>query len=110
MEQLIKNMEHSSPVNLAGSISYETGKVVSITLAQRPGVGMTLFAFDAGEGVSTHAAPGDAMANILEGESLITIDGVEYHLSGGQSIVMPAGIPHSVKAVTPFKMLLVVVK
>lgn len=110
MEQFIKNIDHATVVPLADSIAYESGKVVSITLAQRPGVGITLFAFDAGEGVSTHAAPGDAMANILEGECQITIDGVSHQLCGGQSIVMPAGIPHAVKAITPFKMLLVVVK
>ena len=110
MEPFIKNMEHATVIPLAESVAYETGKVVSITLAQRPGVGMTLFAFDAGESVSTHAAPGDAMANILEGQCQITIDGTEHQLTGGQSIIMPAGIPHAVKAITPFKMLLVVVK
>ena len=71
---------------------------------------MTLFAFDAGEGVSTHAAPGDAMAYILEGEAQITIDGVIHQVTGGGAIIMPAGIPHAVKAITPFKMLLTVVE
>ena len=91
-------------------IAYEPGRVVSLTLAQQPGVGMTLFAFDAGEGVSTHAAPGDAMVYVLEGEAQITIDGAPHSVTGGSAIILPAGIPHAVAAVTPFKMLLTVVK
>ena len=110
MDKLIKNLEHAHPLTLAEQVSYEAGKVVSLTLAQRPGAGMTLFAFDAGEGVSTHAAPGDAMAYVLEGEAQITIDGVVHQVTGGGAIIMPAGIPHAVKAITPFKMLLTVVK
>ncbi len=110
MDKIIKNLEHAEPMVLAEQVSYETGKVVSLTLTQRPGVGMTLFAFDAGEGVSTHAAPGDAMAYVLEGEAEITVDGKPHRVTGGSAIIMPAGIPHAVKAVTPFKMLLTVVK
>lgn len=110
MDKLIKNLEHAKPVVLAEQVSYEAGKVVSLTLAQKPGVGMTLFAFDAGEGVSTHAAPGDAMAYILEGQAQITIADVTHPVSAGCVIIMPAGIPHAVKAITPFKMLLTVVK
>lgn len=55
MEKLIKNVEHGVPFQLKELVQYEDGKVVSLTLAQRPGVGITLFAFDEGEGVSTHA-------------------------------------------------------
>lgn len=110
MDKLIKNLEHSVPFAVKEQVNYQAGKAVSLTLAQRPGVGMTLFAFDAGEGVSTHAAPGDAMAFVLEGEAEITIDGKVNSVTEGNAIVMPAGIPHSVKAVTPFKMLLTVVK
>ena len=110
MEKLIKNLAHAQPLPLKEQIAYETGKVVSLTLAQRPGVGMTLFAFDVEEGVSTHAAPGDAMAYILEGTAEITIDGTAYKASEGMAVIMPAGVPHAVKAVTPFKMLLTVVK
>ena len=110
MEQLIKNLDHVTVLPLAEQVTYESGKVVSLTLAQRPGVGMTLFAFDAGEGVSTHAAPGDALVFVLEGEAEITIDGTPHTVTGGNAIVMPAGIPHAVKAIKPFKMLLTVVK
>ena len=110
MEELIMNLPHAQPFALKEQVQYEDGKVISLTLAQKPGVGMTLFAFDAGEAISTHAAPGDAMATILEGTAEITVDGTPHTLNGGEAIVMPAGIPHAVKAVTRFKMYLVVVK
>ena len=110
METLIKNVPHAQPFTLKGQVEYEAGKVVSLTLAQQPGAGITLFAFDAGEAISTHAAPGDAMATILEGTAQSTIDGVPHTLNAGEAIIMPAGIPHAVQAVTAFKMYLVVVK
>ena len=110
MEKLIKNLEHAQPLALKELVHYDPGKVVSLTLAQQPGVGMTLFAFDAGEGVSTHAAPGDAMAHVLEGTAQITIDGASHTVSEGSAVIMPAGVPHAVKAISPFKMLLTVVK
>lgn len=110
MDTLIKNVPHAQPFALMDQVKYESGKVVSLTLTQQPGVGVTLFAFDAGEAISTHAAPGDAMATILEGTALITIDGVPHTLNAGEAIIMSAGIPHAVQAVTAFKMYLVVVK
>lgn len=110
MEKLIKHLEHAVPLTLAEQIAYEEGQVVSLTMTQRPGVGLTLFAFEAGEGISTHAAGGDAMAHILEGEAEITIADTPHHVSAGEVIVMPAGIPHAVKAITRFKMMLTVVK
>lgn len=110
MQKLIKNLEHSASLPLAEQVSYKEGKVASLTLAQRPGVGLTLFAFDVGEGLNTHAASGDAMAYILEGQAQITIDGVLYEVGAGGAIIMPIGIPHAVKAITRVKMLLIVVK
>jgi quercetin dioxygenase-like cupin family protein len=93
MEKLIKNLEHAKPLPLKEQVAYEPGRVVSLTLAQQPGVGMTLFAFDAGEGVSTHAAPGDAMVYVLEGEAQITIDGAPHSVTGGSAIILPAASP-----------------
>lgn len=110
MSKLIENVEHSVPFDLAGQVTYQKGKISSRTIAKQPGVNMTLMAFDAGEGVSTHAAPGDAMAYILDGEAEITIDGKTGSAKAGEALVMPANIPHAVKAVKAFKMLLVVVK
>lgn len=109
MEVLIKNMERAVPVALKDQVEYEPGKVVSKTLAQRPYSGITLFAFDAGEGINTHAAPGDAMAFILEGTVQITIYDEAYTVSAGEAIVMPVGAPHAVKAGTRSKMLLTLI-
>ena len=109
-EKLIKNIEHATPLSLKELVQYDEGKVASMTLAQETGVGITVFAFDAGEGVSTHSAPGDAMVQILEGDAEITIDGEKHILKEGEIIVMPKNIPHAVKAVTKFKMILTVVK
>ena len=108
--ELIKNVDKAVSFSVAEQVQYENGKVVSLTLAQQPGAGMTLFAFDAGEAISTHSAPGDAMAFILEGEAEITIDGKSNRITGGNAIILPCRVPHAVKAVSRFKMLLVVVK
>lgn len=109
-EHLIKNIEHSQIHVLADLIDYKPGKVASITLTQKRSVGMTLFAIDKGEGLSTHSATGDAMAQILEGSVEITIDGVAQIVKAGETIIMPAEIPHGLKAVEAFKFLLTVVK
>ena len=109
MAELIKNIEKERAFELAAAVTGEPGRVVSLTLAQTPGTKMTLFAIDADEGMSSHAAPGDAFVTVLEGTGEFTINGVPHVLEAGQSIVMPAGAPHSVRGVTAFKMLLVVV-
>ncbi len=109
-EQLITNIEHSTLYTLADLVEYQPGKVASLALANKKGVGLTLFAIDKGEGLSTHSAPGDALAQILEGSVEITIDGVPQIVKAGQAIIMPAEIPHALKAIEPFKFLLTVVK
>ena len=107
---LIKNIPFSEPQTLAALVDYEDGRVVSRTFAQNQSVSLTLFAFDAGEGVSTHTAPGDAMVQVLDGEAVVDIDGQESTVQSGEVIVMPADIPHAVTAAKRFKMLLTVVK
>lgn len=109
-EMFIKNFVQNQVVEISEQIALEKGKIVSKSLVQRDDLTMTLFAFDEGEGVSTHAAAGDAMVVVLEGSAEITVDGVTSVAQKGQSMIMPANIPHSVKAVTPYKMLLIVVK
>jgi len=79
-------------------------------LANEKSVGVTIFAFDKGEGISAHSAPGDALVQILDGEVLINIDGKEITATTGQVVVMPADIPHALTAVSQFKMILTVVK
>lgn len=107
---LVKNIAFSEAHTLVDLVGYEKGRVVSRTLAQNSAVSVTLFAFDQGEGLSTHAAPGDAIVQVLDGEVLLTIGGKKVPAKTGQVVVMPADIPHSVAATTPFKMLLIVVK
>lgn len=109
-EALIKNIPFSEAVALEGLVDYEEGRVVSRTLAARPMVGITVFAFDRGEGISAHSAPGDAMVQILDGEALINVGGREILAGAGQVVVMPADVPHSLSAVSRFKMILTVVK
>lgn len=106
----IKNLEHGKIFPLKEIVAYEPGKIASLTLAQRKGLSLTLFAFDRGEGLGTHSADGDAMVVALDGSAEITIQTEKLTLSEGQTVVMPASIPHSVRALTPFKMLLTVVK
>ena len=108
--RLMKNIPFSTPVPLTELVDYGEGRVVSRTLAQNSGVSLTVFAFDAGEGLSAHSSPGDALAHILDGDALITIDGEEMAVGSGEAIVMPANVPHAVQADRPFKMLLTVVK
>ena len=109
MNSLVKNLPLSEAVNLAGLVNIEPGKIISRTFVQRPEVTLTLFSFGAGEGVSTHSAPGDAIVQILEGEAKITIGGNPLIAKTGDIVVMPANIPHAVDAEQDFKMLLTVV-
>ena len=109
MNAIVKNLPLSEAVNLAGLVNIEPGKIVSRTFVQRPEVTVTLFSFGAGEGVSTHSAPGDAIVQILEGEAKITIGGNPLIAKTGDIVVMPANIPHAVDAEQDFKMLLTVV-
>lgn len=85
------------------------GQVVSKTLAQNQAVSVTLFAFDKGEEISTHQSDGDAMVVVLEGTGKLTVDGMEYLVNSGETLIMPAHKPHSVYAEESFKMLLVVI-
>lgn len=105
----MKNISKSEVLTLKDQISYQEGQVVSKTLAQNPAVSVTLFSFDKGEEISTHESGGDAFVTCLDGVGQVTIDGQDYELREGESIVMPAGHPHAVYGKERFKMLLVVV-
>ncbi len=106
----IKNINASEVNDLTTLVDYAEGQVVSRTLAQNPALSLTLFAFAAGEGVSTHTAPGDALLQVIDGQARVTIDRDIFKVKAGESIVMPANIPHAVDADEPFKMLLTIVK
>jgi quercetin dioxygenase-like cupin family protein len=107
--QYLKNIEFEKALELSSLVQHQEGQVVSRTLAQNPAVSITLFSFDKGEEISTHSSDGDAMVTILEGDAQITIGSQVHFMTKGQTIVMPAGIPHAVAAEQPFKMLLTVV-
>ncbi|MBN2753370.1 MAG: cupin domain-containing protein [Candidatus Goldbacteria bacterium] len=96
--------------NLNVSVKYGEGAVVSKTLIDKQSGTVTLFAFDKGQGLSEHTAPFDALVNVTEGEAQIKIGGNQVNLKAGESIIMPADIPHSLKAAEKFKMMLVMIK
>lgn len=106
---MLKNIDKSVVLSLESQLDYHDGQVVSKTLTQNENVGLTLFSFAKGEAISTHKSSGDAMVNILDGTAKITINDVDFVLSKGESIVMPAGEPHALFAIEQFKMLLTVV-
>ena len=109
MDKKIKNIPYEEIVTLRELVPCQEGQVVSRTLAQNDAVSVTLFSFAKGEEISTHRSQGDAFVTCLEGVGKITIDGKEYILKEGQSIVMPADHPHAVYGEEAFKMLLVVI-
>lgn len=108
-KNLIKNVDFAKPLVMEELVDYEEGRVVSRTLAQGRPLSVTLFAFDKGEEISSHSATGDAMVYILDGEAEVTIGGEKFTLKKGETIVMPANVPHALLAKERFKMLLTVV-
>jgi quercetin dioxygenase-like cupin family protein len=91
-------------------VEYQPDAVVSRTLIKKPAGTVTAFAFDAGEGLSEHTAPYDALVLGVDGEAAISIAGSAHRVSVGQLLKLPAGQPHAVKAITQFKMLLVMIR
>ncbi|SCX95960.1 cupin domain-containing protein [Alkaliphilus peptidifermentans] len=108
--QLIKNMPFSEAVQMAGLVEYQDGQVISRTITQRDDLSITLFAFDKGEAISSHSSPGDALAYVMDGTAEITIGEKKISAKKGETVVMPANIPHGLEATEAFKMLLIVVK
>ena len=94
------------PIILKDYIEYSSGSVVSKTLKQNPAGTITLFAFDIGQELSEHSAPFDAVVQVIEGEGHFIIAGEDHNLTEGQLIIMPANVPHAVRAEQRFKMLL----
>lgn len=91
-------------------IEYQEGAVVSRTLVNTASGTVTVFAFDGGQGLSEHTAPFDALVHVLEGAADVRIGGVSHVLEAGECIMMPAGVPHALKAVERFKMQLTMIK
>ena len=97
-------------VRLIDLVNYQEGAVVSRTLVNRTTATVTLFAFDEGQGLSEHTAPFDAVAHVLEGEAEIVVSGKPLRTMAGEAVLMPANQPHSLKALSRFKMLLTMIR
>ena len=104
--------ENSTPKveYLKDLINYQDGSVVSREIIRKSTGTVTLFAFDKGQGLSEHTAPFDALVHILDGEAEVTISGKVFHLEQGQMVILPANETHALKALSKFKMLLVMIK
>ncbi len=91
-------------------VSYQEGSVVSREIIRKDTGTITVFAFDQGQGLSEHIAPFDALVELLDGEAEFTISGSPYRMKEGDMIMLPSGKPHSLKSITRFKMLLVMIR
>ena len=96
--------------NLIDLVEYQDDTVVSRTLIDKTAGTVTLFAFGENQGLSEHTAPFDAIVSLIDGEAEITIAENKHHLKQGEMIIMPANIPHALKAMKKFKMLLIMIK
>ena len=105
---MYKNIAKKEKLELKSLVDYQDGQVVSKTLVQNDYVSVTIFSFDKGEEISTHASGGDAMVTVLEGTGSFTIGGDVFILNEGETIVMPKDVPHAVFGEEKFKMELVV--
>ncbi len=100
----------SEILNVKELVAYQTGAVVSKTLVEKETGTVTLFAFAEGQALSEHTAPFDALVQVTDGQAEIRIAGVPYRVGEGQMIVMPANQSHALKALTPFKMMLTMIR
>lgn len=105
-----KEFEQAKVFNLNESIAYAKDSVVSRTIINRPGATITLFAFDAGQGLSEHTAPFDAQVQVIDGTATVYIAKKKYQVEKGEIIIMPANVPHALDAESSFKMLLTMIK
>ena len=104
------DINHSEIFNLENAVTYAAGSIVSKTIVKKQTGNITLFAFDKGQELSEHTAPFDALVHVMDGKVEISIDKKPFVLSVGEFILMPANIPHALKAVEKFKIMLVMIK
>lgn len=105
---MYKNIEKQVPLKLKDLVDYQKGQIVSKTLVQNDQLSMTIFSFDKGEEISTHASGGDAMVTVLEGTGRFTVGGEVFILNAGETLIMPKDVPHAVYGEEAFKMQLTV--
>jgi len=110
MKMELKKLLITEKQNLVDLVDYQKDSVVSKTLVNKPAGTITLFAFDEGQSLSEHTAPFDALVYEMDGEGEVIIDGKSNQLLAGEIILMPANVPHAVKALQKFKMMLIMVK
>lgn len=111
MDDTMTNEESAQDVQrLADLVNYQEGSVVSREIIHKDKGTVTLFAFDKGQGLSEHTAPFDAFVYVVDGEVEILIAGKPYHLKQGNFVILPANKPHALKALSRFKMLLVMIR
>ncbi len=103
-------LEPATPTRLAELLDYAPGAVVSRTLVKSKAGTLTVFAFDQGEELSEHTTPFDAHVQVLEGRAELVIGGESVLPQAGETVLMPADVPHAVKAIEPFKMLLILIR
>jgi len=101
---------YAKVLSLKDLTSYQEGTVASRMLVNKKAGTITIFSFDEGEGLSEHTAPYDALVTILDGEAAIWTGGRSFQVKEGDSIVLPAGVPHAMSAVKRFKMLLTMIR
>ena len=101
---MYKNIKKQVSLKLKDLVDYQEGQVVSKTLVQNEQLSMTIFSFDKGEEISTHASGGDAMVTVLEGTGRFTVGGEVFILNEGETLIMPKDIPHAVYGEEQFKM------
>ncbi len=100
----------SEVLHLTELVNYQDGSVVSRQITKADAGNVTLFAFDKDQELSEHTAPFDALVHVLDGDAEIRISGKAFNLKTGDGIIMPADEPHAVKAISPFKMLLTMIR
>lgn len=100
----------SSPAKIEDLLDYQRGSVVSRTLLKKSAGTITLFAFDAGEGLSEHSTPHEALVEVLDGTVEIRIGSELHRVGAGEGLLLPADVPHALKAETPFKMILIMIR
>lgn|ERR1039458_9047 len=105
-----KGLAAAQVARVADLVSYQDGAVVSRQIVKTAAGSVTMFAFDAGEGLSEHTTPFDALAQVVEGEAEITISGHAHRVQGGEMILMPANQPHALKALKRFQMILTMIR
>jgi len=103
-------MPGATVFRLVDMVNYQEGAVVSRTLVKRATGTITLFAFGEGQGLSEHTTPFDALAQVLEGQVEISVSGKPLVTTAGETVLLPANQPHALKAITPFKMLLTMIR